>query len=150
MLESYINDGIKSIRFFELKIQEFFFLVQEYYTKSQIASFLTPIYSNDFIFSNNIFKSIGKIRTVKGLANAFDYSLSGFEKKFKRVFKVSPYRWMQEQRAKKIYHEVAYGPKTFTLISEEYGFSSPAHFNDFCKQFFGGTPGYLRKKMKGQ
>jgi AraC-like DNA-binding protein len=150
MLENYINDGIKNVRFLDLKIQEFLILIQAYYDKRQLVSFYAPIHSRDFIFSNNVFVNFDKAKTVKELANTFDYSLSGFEKKFKKIFKISPYKWIQEQKAKKIYYEVSYGPKTFTRIAEEYGFSSPAHFNDFCKQYYGYTPGGLRKKMRAQ
>ena len=150
MLENYINDGIKNARFFDLKIQELLVLIQSYYDKRQLINFYAPIYSRDFIFSNNVLKSIDKIKTVRDLADIFDYSLSGFEKKFKKVFKISPYKWIQEQKAKKIYYEISYSPKTFTKMAEEYGFSSPAHLNDFCKQYFGHTPGGLRKKMRTQ
>jgi AraC-like DNA-binding protein len=148
MLEKHICDGIKNIRFFDLKISEFLILIQAYYDKRQLVNFYAPIYSHDFIFSNNVFKNIDRVKTVKELANTFEYSLSGFEKKFKKIFEVSPYKWIQEQKAKKIYYEVSYGPKTFTRLSQEYGFSSPAHFNDFCKQYYGYTPGSLRKKMR--
>jgi AraC-like DNA-binding protein len=55
---------------------------------------------------------------------------------------------MQEQKAKKIYREVTCTKRTFTEIAFEYDFSSPAHFNDFCKQYFQNTPGGLRKENK--
>jgi len=150
MLENYIKDGIKNTRLFDLKVTELLYLIQAYYDKRQIVSFYTPIYSRDYIFSNHVFKNLDKVKTVKELAMTFDYSLSGFEKKFKRIFKLSPYQWMQEQRAKKIYYEVSYGQKTFTKLATEYYFSSPAHFNDFCKQYYGYTPGDLRKKIRAQ
>jgi len=150
MLENYIKDGIKHVRFFDLKIPEFLVLIQAYYDKRQLINFYAPIYSRDFIFSNNVFQNLDKIKTVKELAGTFDYSLSGFEKKFKKIFKISPYKWIQEQKAKKIYYEVSYGPRTFTRLAEDYGFSSPAHFNDFCKQYYGYTPGELRKKMRAE
>jgi AraC-like DNA-binding protein len=55
---------------------------------------------------------------------------------------------MQEQRAKKIYHEIICTKKTFTELAMEFEFSSPAHFNDFCKQYFGDAPGRMRRKVK--
>ena len=147
-IKSYKDDGVKSVRLYEVKIEEFLFLIKEYCDKKQIANFFAPIYSSDFIFSHKVLEYLNKAKTVKDMAQLFDYSLSGYEKKFKRIFNVSPYKWMREQRSKKIYHEVCYGPKTFTLIASEYGFSSPAHFNDFCKTFYDSTPGQLRKKMR--
>ena len=149
-LENYLKDGIKSDRFFNLKIQEFFFLIQTYHDEQSVVKFISSIYSSDFAFSNDVFRHFSQVKTVKELAKIFDYSLSGFEKKFKKIFQESPYRWIREQRSKKIYQEVCYGQKTFTRLADEYGFSSPAHFNDFCKQFYGETPGDLRKKIRAQ
>jgi len=147
-VKNHLDDGINNVRFFDLKIEEFLFLIRLYCDKKQISNFFAAIYNSDFIFSNAILRNFDKAKTVKDLAILFDYSLSGFEKKFKRVFNQSPYQWMQMQRAKRILHEINYSPKTFTKIAAEYGFSSPAHFNDFCRLFFASTPGKLRKKIR--
>jgi len=146
MIKDYINDGLKCSFFFDIKIHEFLFLIRAYYNKEEVFDFFKPIYSTDFVFSNNIYKNIDNVKTVKELANVLNYSLSGFEKKFKRVFNISPYQWMQEQKAKKIYHEIHCSKKTFTEMAFEYDFSSPAHFNVFCRLHFGKTPGDLRKE----
>ena len=74
------------------------------------------------------------------------YSLSGFQKRFKKVFGVSAYHWMKDVRSKSIYHQINSTEKSFKEISDEYGFSSPSHFNDFCKVHFGTTPGRIRRK----
>ena len=144
-MQEYIEDGLKCTFFFDIKIHEFLFLIRAYYDKQVVFDFFKPIYSTDFIFSNNIYKNLDTVKTVKEMANTLNYSLSGFEKKFKRVFNISPYQWMQEQKAKKIYHEIHCSKKTFTEMAFEFDFSSPAHFNVFCKLFFGSTPGELRK-----
>ena len=145
MLE-YLNDGLKCDFFSDIKIREFLFLIRAYHSKQTVFDFFKPVYNTDFVFSNNIYKNLESVKTAKEMANALKYSLSGFEKKFKRVFNASPYQWMQEQKAKKIYHEIHCSKKTFTEMAFEYDFSSPAHFNVFCKQFFGCTPGELRKE----
>lgn len=146
MVKEYIDDGLKCSFFFDLKIHEFLYLIRVYYDKQDLFNFFKPIYSNDFMFSGNVYKNLDKVKTAKELASALNYSLSGFEKKFKRVFNTSPYQWMQEQKAKKIYHEIHCSKKTFTEMAFDYEFSSPAHFNVFCKLFFGQTPGELRKE----
>jgi len=147
-LKNYIKDGIQSIRFYDVKLQEFLFIVKAYFDKQQVIDFFAPVHNKDYAFLNDVSVNYAKVKTVKELAVLLDYSLSGFEKKFKRVFDISPYQWMQEQKAKKIYHEVSFTRKTFTKLAEEYKFSSPAHFNDFCRNYFDSTPGKLRKKMK--
>jgi len=146
MIKEYIKDGLKCSFFFDIKIREFLFLIRVYFDKNIVFNFFKPIYSTDFVFSNNVYKNVDNVRTVKELANVLNYSLSGFEKKFKRVFNMSPYQWMQEQKAKKIYHEINCSKKTFTEMAFEYDFSSPAHFNVFCRLHFGKTPGDLRKE----
>jgi AraC-like DNA-binding protein len=145
MLE-YTTDGLKCTFFFDIKIREFLFLIRAYYDKHIVFNFFKPIYNTDFVFSNSIYKNIDDAKTVKELANLLNYSLSGFEKKFKKVFNASPYQWIQEQKAKKIYHEINCSKKSFTEMAFDFDFSSPAHFNVFCKQFFGKTPGDLRKE----
>jgi AraC-like DNA-binding protein len=145
-MQEYISDGLKCSFFFDIKIREFLFLIRGYYDKHVVFNFFKPIYSTDFVFSNGIYKNLDKVKTVKELANKLNYSLSGFEKRFKKVFDVSPYQWMQEQKAKKIYHEIHCSKKTFTEMAFEYEFSSPAHFNVFCKLYFGSAPGDMRKE----
>jgi AraC-like DNA-binding protein len=143
--EYCITDNVNCCYYFDLKIRELLFLIRAYYDKKQVFNFFRPIYSGDFVFLNNVYKHLDNVKTVKELAPLLSYSLSGFEKKFKRVFNLSPYQWMQEQKAKKIYHEITCGRKTFTEIAFDYDFSSPAHFNDFCKTHFDNTPGGVRK-----
>ena len=145
-MQEYVNDGLKCDFFFDIKIHEFLFLIRAYFDKQIVYDFFKAIYSTDFIFSNNVYRNLDHVKTVKEMADELQYSLSGFEKKFKKVFNTSPYQWMQEQKAKKIYHEIHCSKKTFTEMAFEYDFSSPAHFNVFCKLFFGCTPGELRKE----
>lgn len=142
----YMTDSVNCHYYYDLKIREFFFLLRAYHDKKQIFNFFKPIYNSDFSFSISVYKHLNEAKTVKDMASKLNYSLSGFEKKFKRVFDISPYQWMQEQRARKIYKEITCTRKTFTEIAFEYEFSSPAHFNDFCKQHFQYTPGGLRKE----
>jgi len=146
-IKDYLCDNIRCSYFYNLKVREFFLLIKNFYDNNTVSNFIQPIYNNDFVFSNSILEHIDKIRTVKDMAKKLKYSLSGFEKKFKRVYNVPPYQWMQKERAKKIYHELICSRKTFTQIASDFDFSSPAHFNDFCKIFFKNTPGGLRKNI---
>jgi AraC-like DNA-binding protein len=145
-IREYINDGLKCGFFFNIKIHEFLFLIRAYYDKRVVLNFFKTIYSANFVFSNHIYKNIDNVKTIIELANTLNYSLSGFEKKFKRVFNISPYQWMQEQKARKIYQEIHCTKKTFAEMAFEYGFSSPSHFNVFCRLHFGKAPGDLRKE----
>ncbi|MDH6307713.1 AraC-like DNA-binding protein [Dysgonomonas sp. PFB1-18] len=145
-LDSCMTDGLKCTYYFELKAKEYYFLLRAYYTKRDLLGFFYPLLSNDISFSDLVLKNHYKARTVQELAELTHYSLSGFQKRFKKVFGMSAYHWMRDERSKSIYHQINSTEKSFKEISDEYGFSSPSHFNDFCKTNFGSTPGRIRRK----
>lgn len=145
-LVGHITAGLRCFYFYEIKIKELLFLLRGYYPKKELLHFFYPLLSNDLSFSNFILQNYHQVRTVKELAELTNYSLSGFEKHFKKVFGISASQWMRNQRAKIVYHDINNGNKTFKEISYYHGFTSPAHFNDFCKLHFGATPGQIRKR----
>jgi AraC-like DNA-binding protein len=145
-LDTCMSDGLRCIYYFELKIKEFYFLLRAYYKKEDLLGFFYPLLSYDIPFSDMILNNHYKVRTVQELAELTHYSLSGFQKHFKKVFGVSAYHWMKDERSKVIFHQINCTNKSFKVISEEYGFSSPSHFNDFCKLHFGTTPGHIRHR----
>lgn len=144
-IKYYLNDGLKCYYLLDLKIKELFYLLRGYYTKGDLLYFFYLTLTNDNNFSDFIQANHHKAKTVQELADLANYSLSGFQKRFKRVFGVSAYQWMQEKRSKNILHEINSSDKSLKEISNDYGFSSPSHFNDFCKDHFGATPGKIRK-----
>lgn len=144
-MDECVGDGLKCNFYLDLKVKELFFLLRGYYDKSELLNFFSLLLSRDVTFSDQVLKIHRKAKTVQELADMMHYSLSGFQKRFKRVFGISAYRWMKEERTKSIYHELNNTNKSFKVISEEFGFSSPSHFNDFCKDAFGATPGKIRQ-----
>ncbi|MCL2041456.1 MAG: helix-turn-helix domain-containing protein [Bacteroidales bacterium] len=148
VLADYVKDGIKCSYFYGLKIREFLYLIRVYYDKIAVFHFFKPVYNDDFIFINSVYQNMDKVKTIKELASVLDYSMSGLEKRFHKIFKNSPHQWMQQQRAKKIYYEINCTKRTFSEIAFDFGFSSPAHFNDFCRIYFNDTPGGVRKESE--
>lgn len=143
-MDTCMSDGLKCTYYFELKTKEFYFLLRAYYTKEELLQFFYPIINRDVPFSELVLKNHHKAKTVQELATLTNYSLSGFQKRFKKTFGVSAYQWMKDARSKAIFHQINRTNKSFKEISEEFGFSSPSHFNDFCKTSFGATPGIIR------
>jgi AraC-like DNA-binding protein len=140
-----VSDGLKCIFYLDLKVKELFFILRAYYTKEELLRFFYLLLSRDISFSDQVLKNHYKAKTVLELADTLHYSLSGFQKRFKKVFGISAYRWMKEERLKSIFHEINSTLKSFKEISDDHGFSSPSHFNDFCKANFGTTPGKIRQ-----
>lgn len=144
------NDGGRCRCFLEDKIKELQFLFRLYYSKTELLKFYKPILSQDISFSSIILRNHAKVKTVAELAELVNYSMSGFHKKFKNVFGVPAHNWMKREKMKLIYHDITSSDNTFKEITYKYGFSSPSHFNDYCKVNFGYTPGKLRKNKVKQ
>ena len=140
-----VGDGLKCIFYLDLKVKELFYILRAYYTKEELLKFFYLLLSRNISFSDQVLKNHYKFKTVQELAEALHYSLSGFQKRFKRVFGMPAYQWMKEERLKSIFHEINSTQKSFKEISDDHGFSSPSHFNDFCKANFGATPGKIRQ-----
>lgn len=143
-LYKYIQSGLLCSSFYDLKMKELFFLLRVYYPKEELAGFLFPLFKSNVGFSNFVYKNYHRVKSVKDLAAISTYSLSGFEKRFKRVFGLSAHEWMKKQKAKAVFQDICSTSELFKELSLKHGFSSPSHFNDFCKAHFGKTPGDIR------
>jgi len=146
LIETLLNDNFYCDYFLGVKLKELFYLLRHYYSKQDLKEFFSPILSEDFKFSSFVLENYDPTLTVGELAKKTNYSISGFEKRFKKVFNISPSQWIQSKKSKEIYHEINCSSKTFAEIGYDFGFSSPSHFNNFCKKVFGNTPGKIRRK----
>lgn len=147
LLDNFISDGIKCISFYEMKIKELFFILRAYYPKGDLLHFFYPLLSTDMSFSDFIQSNYTKAKNVKELADLANYSLSGFQKKFKSVYNMPAHQWLTEQRMKAIFQDISNPNIPLKEICSKYQFSSLSYFNDYCKLKFGQTPGQLRKKQ---
>jgi AraC-like DNA-binding protein len=148
LLKQCLSNGMKNSEFFQLKQKELLYYFGECYSKEDLYSFFNPILTSDIAFSKNVYKICETVRTVTGMAKEMNYSLPGFKKRFKRVFGMSAYKWLCLEKSKKLFHEITCSRQTFTQLSYDFGFSSPAHMNNFCRKMFGDTPGNLRTRKK--
>lgn len=142
-----IDDGLKCIYFFEIKIKEMFFILRAYYTKEELAAFFASMLCADSGFLYFVLDNYSKVHSVKDFAQLAGYSLSGFDKQFRKVFGMSAYQWMTQKRLKSIYHDIHCSSKTLREICEEHDFSSLSQFNDYCKKHFGLPPGKIRRQL---
>lgn len=142
----YLEDGLNCRVFQESKRKEFLTLLRVYHPKKDLFIFFRSLLSNDVDFSDLVIKKHNEAKNVTELAELTNYSLSGFQKKFKRVFGISASSWMKNERLKDIFNDINNKNYTFKELAEKYDFSSPSHFNDYCKSNFGATPGDIRKR----
>ena len=139
--------GLKCKYFHDIKQRELFYYLRAFYSKTDLAAFFAPILNDDTDFAEIIYQNYESVKNLTELAVLTHYSLSGFKKRFLKVFGVSPYNWMEQEKAKKIHYEINCTQKPFKEIAAKYNFYSPSHFNTFCSKMFGMSPAKLRKKV---
>lgn len=132
--------------YYELKLTELFYLIKSQYTEYERTCFFAPIIDEDFLFSNFIMDNYKQTANIKELVELSYYSMSSFDKKFRRIFGQTPSKWLNERKKENIYKELFDTDKTLKQISIEHGFCSPVYFNAYCKSVFGMSPGEIRKK----
>ncbi|MDR0729415.1 MAG: helix-turn-helix domain-containing protein [Prevotellaceae bacterium] len=150
LLIASLDDGLKCLYFQEIKQQELLYYLRAYYPKEELLAFFYPILNGDVSFSEVVYRHVDKVKKLEELAVVTNYSLSGFKKRFMKVFGMPAYQWMSQEKAKKIYHDINCTKKTFKELSIEYEFSSSAHFNSFCKKAFGVSPSKIRNLNQGR
>lgn len=128
-----------------IKVREFFFLVGISYSENDRSRFFESLDSAEQSFAAFIYRNYKHASSVKELAFMTCYSLSGFEKRFRKIFGQPASQWIARRKAQNIYTEICDTSKPFKQLSHEYGFSCPAHFTRFCHKHFGKSPVAIRQ-----
>lgn len=144
-LKKYMDEDISSHYYHNLKLDELLLSCKWFYTKDELARLFSSQLSEDCDFSNYIVNNGYKYSKISELAKDMNYSVSGFDKKFKRIFGVSGYKWLKMQKAKRVLKSIYTENLSFKEIADNFDFSSESYFYEFCKAEFGKTPGQIRK-----
>lgn len=146
-IKNYIKEDLRCPGFSQLKINELFFLLGHSYPRKELFNFFYLHLSSDMTFSNQVHVLHSQVKNVSELASAMNYSLSGFQKHFKKVFGMPPSVWLAAQKSRMIYNDLLRNIP-IKHICEKYNFSSLAHLNSFCYKFFGQSPRQIQKSTK--
>ncbi|MCD8172259.1 MAG: AraC family transcriptional regulator [Alistipes sp.] len=145
---NYMKDGLYCENFLRMKVVEMFHIFRAYYQREALLQFFLPLLTKDARFANFIYDNWASAKTLNDLADMSNLSLSGFTKKFKKVFGVAPYKWIMDKKAERIYADLRSTDKPLRDLASEYNFCSVQHFCDYCKKKFGISPGKLRAKAQ--
>ncbi|MDR2065354.1 MAG: hypothetical protein LBP85_06575 [Prevotellaceae bacterium] len=145
-----LSEGLTDAEFFQIKQKELFCYFKEFYSRKELDQFFKPIITKDIAFSKTIYEISEKSLTIREMAKEMNYRLPVFKKKFKKVFGIPLYKWLCQRKSEKLLHEITCSRKTFTQLSRDFKFSSPAHLCNFCSKIFGDTPKNLRTKKNQQ
>lgn len=152
MMEKYVDmlllcyrEGLRCRYYNRGKTRELMFLFRAFYPKEDLLRFFYPAVSTDTYFSQFVMDNYHKYDNLPLIAEAMNYTVSGFEKRFRKVFGRSPYSWRLQRKAQDAFHLISTTDMSLKQISDKFGFSTPASFNNFIKKHFGKTPGQIRK-----
>lgn len=145
LLASCLEAGLGCDLYIRGKTAELFFILVAFYPQKDITRFMLSAVNSDARFQQLIMSNHSDCKSAQELADRTGYTISGFEKKFRKVFRESPHKWMTRQKTKEILYSISRTSLTISQISDDFGFSSPSAFNDFVKRNSGQTPGQLRK-----
>ncbi len=145
LLRAYLEKGLKSEYLHEIKEKELFILLRGYYTREEIVCLLYPIIGTSD-FKNFVLKNYLEVNNVAELVDLSGMGRTAFDSKFREEFGISARQWMLKQMAEHVRLRAMDPDVTIKGIMQEYKFNSPTHFNWFCRQQYGCTPGELLKK----
>ncbi len=97
-MRGYMEDKRMDHLIVEIKTLELFHFLKTSYPMESLASFFSPVDENDYHFVLFVLQNYTSVRNMEELACLSSYSLSGFEKQFRRVFGIAPYKWMLKQK----------------------------------------------------
>lgn len=148
LLMHYMEMKSYDISLYITKQQELFCILNSVYNQQELSTLFSSLTEQSSDFKEQILENYLKVKSVGELANLLGYGITSFRKKFKEQFGISAYSWLLKRKAKLIiYRIIIYGDE-FSQIINDFDFSSPSHFNKFCKSQYGMTPCELRKRLK--
>lgn len=148
LLKNYMEMKSCDTSLYITKQQELFYILNSVYNQQELSALFSSLTEQSSDFKKQVLENDLNVKSVGELANLLGYGITSFRTKFKEQLGVSAYRWLLKRKAQLIiYRIIVYGDE-FSQIISDFGFSSPSHFNKFCKSQFGLTPCELRKKLK--
>lgn len=142
---TYISDKMDDPDLWKLKHKELIWVFTRYYTAEELRVFFHPMTDEQVPFKSLVLTHYPKAEFTDKLAEMCGYGLHNFRRIFKKEFGMSPYRWLMMKRAENIKYKLSQTYIPLMDIIDEFNFSSPAHFSNFCKRFLGDTPSNIRK-----
>ena len=144
-VKNYLDDGITCHYMHRVKQRELSIIFKAYYSAQELMNFFFPAVRNTYEFEMFIHDNYLKMKGVKEFVDLSGMSLVKFNRKFKSLFKESPYQWLIKQKSKHIYYDLTSTDKSFIAIAKEYHFTDASHFNRYCKAIFGNSPSKIRE-----
>lgn len=148
LLAQYMEMNLYDLSLYIAKQRELFYILNSVYNEQELAILFSSLTEQSSKFKEQILENYLSAKNVGELASLLGYGVTNFRAKFKEQFGVSVYRWLLNRKSQHIIYRITVYGDEFSQIIDDFGFSSPSHFNKFCRSQYGLTPCELRKKLK--
>jgi AraC-like DNA-binding protein/mannose-6-phosphate isomerase-like protein (cupin superfamily) len=141
-----LADGFRCRIYLEMEVSRLLFLIHAYYSHAECLKLFAPIVTPNVQFSEFVRLNHLRLRTVGAMAAELNMSNHQFTLRFRKVMGISPREWIQEQKARSIYHSLCQSEVPIKEVATEYDFS-PSNFIRYCRTKYGMPPGMIRKRL---
>lgn len=148
LMEVYLKAGVNCKHLHAIKEKEVFIILRTSYNKQEIVNLFHEIIGMNVSFKAAVLLHADYVNSRGELAQAMGMSITDLARKFKMEFGESVYSWLMKQKNKRIISQLSQPKTTIKEIVYEFGFSSAASFNKYCKKNFGNSPRELVKQLK--
>lgn len=146
-MEIYLRAGVNCKFLHEIKERELFIIFRTAYTKAEILRLFHPIMGVKVDFKAAVLQHKDHVGSKKELAQLLGMSDSDLQRKFKQEFGEPVYAWLRKEKNKRILARLSRESAIIKDVMYEFGFSSAASFNKYCKSNFGYAPSELKKQL---
>lgn len=150
LMDAYLRAGVNCKHLHSIKEKELFIILRTSYSKQEIVNLFHEIIGTNMSFKAAVLLHVDRVNNREELAQAMGMSITDLARKFKVEFGESVYSWLLKQKNKKIIYRLAQPGASVKEIVYEFGFSSAASFNKYCKKNFGNSPRELVRQLKGK
>lgn len=151
-LKVLMNHPNCEYRYYDHRIEEFFYLIRQEYAREETNAFLSRYHCRIMGFREGVmskYRANMEVSDLYAIGEALGLSEATFKRSFIEEFGVSPREWIIERRAQLIYQDLITTDSNFKELSSKYGFCNVSYFGAFCRQALGDTPLRIRKRVQG-
>lgn len=146
-LKVYLQDKALCAYLHELKVKELFWNLRAYYSREELAAFLSPVLGVSK-FHNEVINAFTCNIRVADLAERVYMATSTFYKQFRAEFGEPPEQWIRTQSNKQILFLIQDYDLTIGEIATRLSFGSLSSFSRYCSKNFGYAPTALRQALQ--
>ena len=141
----YQKQNVDCMHYNSIKNREFFILLRNFCPREDMIMFLSPLIGHSLNFRTKVLEKFTQLKSgrVTEFADIVGMGRKKFDKMFNKEFGVSPAKWMQQEKAKRLLLYLAEPDITISDAMDKFHFNSPSHFNRFCHQYFNASPGMI-------